>query len=53
MRIAFINATKRWGGVKTWMLEFAKIFSKKGHHVYIYGRQEALITSAQKEVGHG
>lgn len=53
MRIAFINATKRWGGVKTWMLEFAKIFSKKGHHVYIYGRQEAFITSAQKEVGHG
>lgn len=53
MHIAFVNATKRWGGVKTWMLEFAKLLSKKGHCIYFYGRQEKFVVSAQKELGHG
>lgn len=53
MRIAFVNATNRWGGVKTWMLEFAKHLSWQGHPIYIYGRQQEFIALAKKYVGHG
>lgn len=53
MHIAFINATKRWGGVKTWMLEFAKHLFHQGHTIRIYGRQPEFIRVAQEYVGHG
>lgn len=53
MRIVFVNATKRWGGVKTWMLTFAESLVSKGHSVRIYGRQPEFIQAAQQRIGHG
>lgn len=47
MNIAFVNSTKKWGGVKTWTLEFAARLQQAGNYVYIYGRQPEFIAKAQ------
>lgn len=47
MRIAFCNASKSWGGVKTWTIEFAAALQALGHHAIIIGRDERFITRAQ------
>jgi hypothetical protein len=48
MNIAFINSTHKWGGVKTWILDFAQELSKKTHRIYIYGRQKEFINKSLK-----
>lgn len=53
MNIAFVNATVRWGGVKTWYLEFAERLAARGNRVCVYGRQSAFVEAAQERVGHG
>lgn len=53
MRIAFVNATTRWGGVKTWMLNFGEGLVRLGHDVRVYGRQPEFVEDAQRRVGHG
>ena len=47
MRLAFCNATRRWGGVKTWSIEFAAALRERGHEVALYGRDEAFIERAR------
>lgn len=53
MHIAFVNSTSRWGGVKTWMLDFAAGLAARGHSIRFYGRQPEFITQAQARAGHG
>ena len=53
MNIAFVNSTRRWGGVKTWYLQFAERLAKRGNHVFVYGRQPEFIDAARKRGGHG
>lgn len=53
MNIAFVNSTRKWGGVKTWVLDFAERLSAYGHDVRIYGRQQAFVDQARQRVGHG
>lgn len=53
MNIAFVNATIRWGGVKTWTLDFGECLAGKGHAVRIYGRQPEFVEAARRRVGHG
>jgi len=53
MRIAFVNATRKWGGVKTWTLDFAERLTAFGHDVRVYGRQPEFVAEAQRRVGHG
>lgn len=53
MRIAFVNATRSWGGVKTWILDFAEELSRRGHDIRIYGRQPEFVEAARRRVGHG
>jgi glycosyltransferase involved in cell wall biosynthesis len=38
MRIAFVNSTHKWAGVKTWTLDTAAWLAKHGHEVTIFGR---------------
>lgn len=38
MNIAFVNATRKWGGVKTWCLDNAIALNRQGHDVVLYGR---------------
>ncbi|UCE03481.1 MAG: glycosyltransferase [Candidatus Latescibacterota bacterium] len=46
MRIAFVNATKKWGGVKTWCLDMGGALQEQGHEVWIYGRDRVFIERA-------
>lgn len=47
MKLAFCNATRRWGGVKTWALEFALALRPLGHETVLYGRDPAFIERAR------
>ena len=38
MRIAVINSTHKWGGVKTWSLDNAEALMSLGHEVILYSR---------------
>lgn len=53
MNIAFVNSTHKWGGVKTWCLDFAEQLTMRGHEVAIWGRQAAFVEKARERVGHG
>ena len=53
MNIAFVNSTRKWGGVKTWILDFASQLVDHGHHVCIYGRQPEFVREAKDRTGHG
>ncbi len=46
MRIAFVNSTRKWGGVKTWCLDMGEALQRQGHSVWIYGRPGEFIERA-------
>lgn len=46
MRLALCNATRRWGGVKTWTVEFAASLRDMGHEIFLYGRPGPFIDRA-------
>lgn len=48
MRIAFINATRKWGGVKTWCLDMGCALQEQGHAVWIFGRRGDFVDKAQR-----
>lgn len=48
LRLAFCNATRSWGGVKTWTLEFARALSGRGHQLHILGRDERFLSRARQ-----
>jgi len=51
MRIAFVNSTHKWGGVKTWTLELAVGLQQRFNiSSMIIGRQKEFLTRA-KELG--
>ena len=50
MKIAFVNTTHKWGGVKTWCLDNARFLLKRGHSVLSYSRPGAFH---QKMAGAG
>lgn len=43
MNILFVNSTVKWGGVKTWMLEYGTKLASRGHKV--------IICANKKETG--
>lgn len=43
MNILFVNATKSWGGIKTWMLELAGFLSRRGHNIVLVCRENDLL----------
>src|SRR6056297_1640157 len=50
MNIAFINSTRKWGGVKTWTLDVARGLAARGHGVLIVGRP-GPFTDKARELG--
>ena len=46
MRLALCNATRRWGGVKTWTIEFADALKGMGHSPVLYGRDPSFVERA-------
>lgn len=46
MKLAFVNATKIWGGVKTLTLDFAAELRTRGHDITFFGRSGPYIDKA-------
>lgn len=46
MNIIFVNATKGWAGIKTWMLELADFLTQRGHRALIVCRPGDLLQEA-------
>ena len=53
MNIAFVNATRKWGGVKSWMLDVGEALHARGHAIRVYGRQPDFVGQARHRIGHG
>lgn len=47
MRIAFVNGTHIWSGVKTWCIDNAAVLTEQGNSVFIYGYPGAFIDKAR------
>ncbi|MBG0789068.1 MAG: glycosyltransferase [Desulfovibrionaceae bacterium] len=43
MNIAFVNSTRKWGGVKTWTVDYSAELAARGHGVHVYGRQREFV----------
>ena len=52
MNIAFVNATRKWGGVKTWYLQFSGLLAQRGNRVFSYARQPEFVELVRKQTGH-
>lgn len=48
MRIAFVNSTRRWGGVKTWCVDTALAAVSRGHQAFVYGRDPHFVDVARQ-----
>ncbi|GAB6178234.1 glycosyltransferase [Desulfobaculum senezii] len=48
MNIVFVNATRRFGGVKAWTLDLAAQLEEMGHKAAIFCRRGAFLDKAQK-----
>jgi glycosyltransferase involved in cell wall biosynthesis len=51
MNVLFVNATRTWGGVKTWMVELASFLGRRGHGVTVACRPGNLLQAACAERG--
>ena len=49
MRIAFINSTHKWGGVKTWCIDNAEALTAFGHEVVLYARPGEFLDKARQK----
>ncbi|MFW5490193.1 MAG: glycosyltransferase [Desulfovibrio sp.] len=47
MNITFVNATRRWGGVKTWTLDVASWLREHGHNPFIVSRPGPFLDKAR------
>lgn len=47
MDIVFVNSTRKWGGVKTWTVDYATWLKHHGHSVRVYGRQPEFVHKLQ------
>lgn len=46
MNIAFVNSTRKWGGVKTWSIDMSESLIRHGHQAFIVGRPGAFVEKA-------
>lgn len=49
MKIAFINSTHKWGGVKTWCLDNAEALTSLGHEAVLYARPGDFLDKARQK----
>lgn len=47
MNIAFVNATRRFGGVKAWTLDLCRALDGLGHKTWIFARPGPFLDKAQ------
>jgi glycosyltransferase involved in cell wall biosynthesis len=46
LHIVFVNSTHKWGGVKTWTLDFGTVLKRFGHDVTVFGRPGPFMAKA-------
>lgn len=46
MNFAFVNSTRKWGGVKTWCLDMGVALKAQGHGVFLFGRKGPFVDKA-------
>lgn len=51
MTILFINSTRKWGGVKTWTLDFGRALKERGHSIVSIVRPRTPFFEACKAGG--
>lgn len=51
MRVAFVNATHRWGGVKSWSLRVARGLVDRKHEVTFFVRPDTPFVEACQDLG--
>jgi glycosyltransferase involved in cell wall biosynthesis len=51
MRIAFVNSTHRWGGVKTWTMAVSRGLTARGHDIHLFLRNGDPFAVACREAG--
>lgn len=51
MTIAFVNANRKWGGVKTWTLDYGRALRSRGHRVVTVVRSGTPFEAACREAG--
>jgi glycosyltransferase involved in cell wall biosynthesis len=51
IRVAFVNSTHRWGGVKTWTLDVAPRLAARGHDVHLFLRRDDTFQNACRKAG--
>lgn len=47
INVCFVNATRKWGGVKTWCINTASDLEKMGVHCVLFGRDQRFIDKAR------
>lgn len=47
MNIAFVNATRRFGGVKTWTLDLCRALDALGHKTWLFARPGPFLDKAR------
>lgn len=51
MNIAFVNATRKWGGVKTWTLDYGRALQERGHGIDVVAREGTPFVDACRSAG--
>ncbi len=51
MTVVFVNSTRKWGGVKTWTLNFGTALARRGHRVVAVVRPGTSFEDACREAG--
>ena len=51
MTVLFINSTRKWGGVKTWTLDYGRALQKRGHRIVAIVRPGTPFVSACRRAG--
>lgn len=49
MNIAFVNSTRKWGGVKTWCINTAAEFAKLGVRAVLFGKDSRFTERARNK----
>ncbi len=51
MNVVFINSTRKWGGVKTWTLDYGRALQDRGHRVAVILRPATPFEPACRDAG--
>ena len=51
MTVVFVNSTRKWGGVKSWILDYGRALRDRGHRVVVVARSGTPFVDACRTAG--